>query len=128
MNESIEPDFEKGDGLVPAVVQDASSGEVLMMAYMNRDAWLHTLSSGTATYFSRSRNKLWIKGETSGNTQRVVEIRIDCDRDTLVVKVDQQGGAACHEGYRSCFFRRHDGAGWTVEGERLFDPEQVYKK
>jgi phosphoribosyl-AMP cyclohydrolase len=123
-----EPDFDKGGGLVPAIVQDAQSGEVLMLAYMNREAWERTLATGEATYFSRSRNELWIKGQTSGNTQLVKEIRIDCDRDTVVLKVDQRGGAACHEGYRSCFFRRRDGAQWRIEGERLFDPAAVYGK
>lgn len=122
----IEPNFAKGGGLVPAIVQDAGTGEVLMLAYMNRAAWERTLATGEATYFSRSRNKLWIKGETSGNTQLVKEIRIDCDEDTVVLKVDQRGGAACHEGYRSCFFRRRDGSEWRIEGERLFDPAAVY--
>ncbi len=123
-----EPDFEKGNGLIPAIVQDAESGEVLMLAYMNREAWQRTLDTGIATYFSRSRNQLWIKGETSGNTQLVKEVRIDCDEDTIVLKVDQRGGAACHEGYRSCFFRRRKGSEWQVEGERLFDPATVYGK
>ena len=123
-----EPDFDKGSGLVPAIVQDAESGEVLMLAYMNREAWQRTLDTGIATYFSRSRNQLWVKGETSGNTQLVKEVRIDCDEDTIVLKVDQRGGAACHEGYRSCFFRRRSDAEWKVEGERLFDPATVYGK
>ena len=122
-------DFEKTGGLIPAVVQDADSGEVLMLAYMNADAWQKTLLTEIATYWSRSRNQLWIKGETSGNVQRVKEIRIDCDRDTVLLKVDQIGGAACHTGHRSCFFRRVQNDGTeTVVGEPLFDPKEVYKK
>jgi phosphoribosyl-AMP cyclohydrolase len=93
---------------------------------MNRDAWERTRATGTATYFSRSRNRLWVKGETSGHTQDVREIRMDCDRDTIVLKVRQHGGAACHEGYRSCFYRRLRGAQWETDGERLFDPARVY--
>lgn len=121
-----EPNFSKGDGLLPAIVQDADSGEILMLAYMNRDAWQRTKETGTATFFSRSRNKLWVKGETSGNTQEVKEIRLDCDADTILLKVHQHGGAACHEGYRSCFFRRLAGESWEVSGERVFDPATVY--
>ncbi len=99
-----------------------------MLAYMNREAWEHTCRSGKATFFSRSRNKLWIKGETSGNVQEVKEIRIDCDADTILLKVHQRGGAACHEGYRSCFFRRLSDGNWNIEGERVFDPDLVYGK
>jgi phosphoribosyl-AMP cyclohydrolase len=124
----LEPDFERGNGLVAAVVQDAENGEVLMLAYMNREAWEHTCRSGTATFFSRSRNKLWVKGETSGNVQEVKEIRLDCDADAVLLKVHQRGGAACHEGYRSCFFRRRNEGEWEVEGERVFDPDAVYGK
>lgn len=123
----MEPDFEKGNGLLPAIVQDSDSGEVLMLAYMNREAWDRTRKTGTATYFSRSRNQLWVKGETSGHTQEVTEIRTDCDADTILLKVRQRGGAACHEGYRSCFFRRLAGDDWAVEGERVFDPAAVYR-
>ena len=123
---ALEPQFSKGQGILPAVVQDAETGEVLMLAYMNREAWEATKATGRATFFSRSRNKLWVKGETSGNVQEVKEIRIDCDADTLLVKVRQVGGAACHEGYRSCFFRRLTEDAWQVEGERLFDPASVY--
>ena len=122
-------DFEKTGGLIPAIVQDAASGEVLMLAFMNAEAWEKTLSTATATYWSRSRNTLWVKGETSGNVQRVREIRIDCDRDTVLLKVEQVGGAACHTGHRSCFYKRvgPDGA-LTVVGAPVFDPREVYKK
>ncbi len=122
-----EPDFDKGQGLVPAVVQDASTGEVLMMAYMNRLAWQKTLETGVATYWSRSRNSLWVKGETSGNTQKVHAVYIDCDNDTVLLKVDQAGGAACHTGYRSCFYRRIFPNGEEIVGERVFNPEEVYR-
>jgi phosphoribosyl-AMP cyclohydrolase len=123
----IEIDFEKGDGLVPVVVQDADTGEVLMVAYMNRDAWLKTRETGKATYWSRSRNELWVKGETSGHIQLVKEILVDCDSDTVLLKVRQTGGAACHTGYRSCFFRRIVNEKTEVIGELIFKPEDVYK-
>ncbi len=122
-----EPDFDKGQGLIPAVVQDAGTGEVLMMAYMNRLAWRKTLETGIATYWSRSRNTLWVKGETSGNTQKVHEVFIDCDNDTVLLKVEQAGGAACHTGYRSCFYRRISRDGMEIVGERIFDPKEVYR-
>jgi len=122
----IEPDFDKGNGLVPVITQDAANGDVLMLAYMNREAWEQTCRTGTATYFSRSRNKLWLKGESSGNVQEVKEIRIDCDRDTLLLKVYQRGGAACHEGYPSCFYRQRVDDSWEVDGKRVFDPDEVY--
>ena len=121
-------DFNKAGGLVPAIAQDADTGEVLMMAWMNRDAYEETMRTGRAVYFSRSRNKLWRKGEESGHVQEVKEIFIDCDADTILLKVHQIGGAACHEGYKSCFFRRVDKDKLTVVGERVFDPKQVYKK
>jgi phosphoribosyl-AMP cyclohydrolase len=120
------PDFSKG--LVPAIAQDAESGEILMVAYMNEEAWRETLRSGRACYYSRSRDSLWRKGEESGNHQDVVEIRIDCDRDTVLLKVVQHGGAACHLGHRSCFFRRRDGDSWETVGEPVFDPSTVYRK
>ena len=123
------PDFEKSE-LIPAIAQDAESGDVLMMAYMNKDAYEETLKTGRVCYYSRSRQKLWRKGEESGNVQELKEIFFDCDADTLLVKVNQIGGAACHEGYRSCFFRKIDpktGATEIVE-ERVFDPSEVYKK
>ncbi len=122
-----EPDFKKGEGLVPAIVQDYATGEVLMLAYMNREAWQHTLSSGKATYWSRSRNSLWIKGETSGHVQLVKEICIDCDDDTVLLKVEQLGGAACHTGYRSCFYRKLSQGQIEIVGEKIFKPEDVYK-
>lgn len=123
------PDFEKSGGLIPAIAQDADSGTVLMMAWMNREAYDETLRTRRAVYFSRSRNRLWRKGEESGNWQEVREIFVDCDADTILLKVHQVGGAACHEGYASCFFRRLEADGsHVVVGERVFDPKQVYKK
>ena len=123
------PDFEKGtDGLLPAVAQDAESNRVLMVAWMNDAAWRETLASGNAVYFSRSRGKLWRKGEESGNVQQVEGVYLDCDRDTILLRVKQVGDAACHEGYRSCFFRRVTPQGLEVVGERVFDPAEVYKK
>lgn len=124
----IELDFEKSGGLIPAIAQDAGDGAVLMMAYINREAWEETLSSGFAVYYSRSRKKLWRKGEESGNRQQVREILIDCDGDTVIFKVEQQGGAACHTGHRSCFFRRVEGDGLVEIAHPLFHPEDVYKK
>ena len=121
-------DFEKSGGLVPAIAQDHKTGEVLMMAYMNRESFEETVRTKRAVYFSRSRNKLWRKGEESGNVQEVKEIFVDCDNDTILLKVHQIGDAACHEGYKSCFFRRLDNNELTVIGERVFDPKQVYKK
>ncbi len=106
MNETIQLDFNKTGGLVPAIVQDNETGEILMLAYMNQEAFDATLSSGKATYYSRSRQTLWVKGETSGNVQLVKEIRIDCDDDTVLIKVEQIGGAACHTGHRSCFYKK----------------------
>lgn len=124
----IRLDFNKTGGLIPAIAQDDATGEILMLAYMNREAFEATLSSGTATYYSRSRQKLWIKGETSGNVQRIREIRIDCDDDTVVLKVEQIGGAACHTGYRSCFHKKIENGSIRIIGEPIFDPKEVYKK
>src|SRR5579864_9735985 len=121
-------DFDKAGGLVPAIAQDADTGAVLMLAWMNREAYEETVRTRRAVYFSRSRNKLWRKGEESGNVQEVVEVFVDCDADTILLKVHQIGGAACHEGYKSCFFRKVDGDKLTIVGERVFDPKQVYKK
>lgn len=121
-------DFDRAGGLVPAIAQDAASGEVLMLAWMNREAFEETLGTGRACYFSRSRNRLWRKGEESGHVQHVREICIDCDADAILLKVEQVGGAACHEGYRSCFFRKVNGDELQVTGERVFDPRQVYKQ
>ena len=120
-------DFDKSGGLVPAVAQDADSGEVLMLAWMNREAYEETLRSGRACYFSRSRNRLWRKGEESGHVQEVREVYVDCDADTILLKVRQIGDAACHDGYRSCFYRKVDADGVHVVGQRVFDPKQVYK-
>ena len=123
------PDFSKSD-LLPVIAQDDATGDVLMLAYMNQEAWNETLKTNRVCYYSRSRQKLWRKGEESGNVQEVKSIYYDCDADTLLIKVNQIGGAACHEGYRSCFFRKIDPATGDVEtvGERLFDPKEVYKK
>jgi len=122
-------DFEKAGGLVSAIAQDDQTGEVLMIAWMNREAFEETVRTGRAVYYSRSRKKLWRKGEESGNVQEVREVRVDCDNDAVLLKVNQIGGAACHEGYKSCFFRRLEKDGsLSVQGERVFDPQQVYKK
>ena len=119
-----EPDFDKRGGLVPAIAQDAATGEILMVAYMNREAWRHTLSTGRATYWSTSRGELWVKGETSGHLQHVREILLDCDEDAVVLKVEQVGGVACHLGYPSCFFRRVEDGGerWATIASRLEPP------
>ena len=116
-------------GLVPAVVQDAGTGEVLMVGYMNEEALLKTLKSGKTHFYSRSRKGIWLKGETSGHWQKVKEVRLDCDGDTVLVKATQTGGA-CHEGYRSCFFRRLNGNGgqWKIAQRRIFDPKKIYGK
>ncbi len=125
---STGPDFSRGGGLLPAIAQDAETGEVLMMAYMNAESYAETLATGRAVYFSRSRQKLWRKGEESGNVQRVRAIYLDCDLDTILLSVEQVGGAACHEGYKSCFFRKVVPAGLEVVAQRVFDPAEVYKK
>ena len=125
----IRLDFNKVRGLVPAIVQDYKTGEVLMLAFMNEEAWETTLLTGKATFYSRTRKELWIKGKTSGNMQIVKEVRIDCDDDTVLLKVEQVGGAACHTGHKSCFYRRVEEDGSIkVIGKPLFDPEEVYKK
>ena len=116
------------DGLVPVVTQEAGSGRVLTVAWMNREAFEETLRTGRAVYFSRSRNKLWRKGEESGHVQQVKGVFVDCDADTVLLKVTQVGGAACHEGYKSCFFRELAGGGVRTVGERVFDPKAVYGK
>jgi phosphoribosyl-AMP cyclohydrolase len=120
-------DFRKQEGLVPAIVQDAETGEVLMLAYMSPESFEETLRTGNACFYSRSRSKLWRKGEESGNIQQVIEVRIDCDNDTILLKVNQVGGAACHTGYRSCFFRKIEGESLIEDGEKIFDPKEVYK-
>ena len=123
----IKLEFAKGDGLVPAIVQDAETKEVLMMAYMNSESWEATLMTGKATYWSRSRQSLWMKGESSGNVQLVKNIFIDCDNDTILLQVEQLGGAACHTGHKSCFYRKLDGGDFVIVGEKIFNPEEVYK-
>lgn len=124
----VKPDFQKSGGLIPAVAQDAVTGEVLMLAYMNEEALRRTIETKKAWYYSRSRDKYWMKGESSGNVQLVKELRLDCDMDAIVMKIEQIGGAACHTGHKSCFFMKWDGNDWTAEGEVLFNPEEVYKK
>lgn len=122
------PDFTCGDGLLPAIAQDAETGEVLMLAYMNAESFAETVATGRAVYYSRSRGRLWRKGEESGHVQLVSSILVDCDGDTLLLRVRQTGGAACHEGYRSCFFREVTADGTRVVGDRVFDPAAVYGK
>jgi phosphoribosyl-AMP cyclohydrolase len=122
-------DFKKLDGLLPAVIQDAGTGEVLMLGFMNEEAYAATRASGEVTFFSRSRNKLWRKGEQSGHVLKVREILVDCDVDSLVIRVDALGPGVCHEGYQSCFFRQLSQTGEaTVIAERKFDPKSVYGK
>lgn len=122
----IKIDFDKLGGMVPAIIQDAADGQVLMLGFMNQEAFEQTVETGNAHFWSRSRKRLWMKGETSGHTQAVQEIRIDCDNDTLLIKVIQKGGAACHEGYKSCFFRILNKDSITIDGEKIFNPEDVY--
>jgi phosphoribosyl-AMP cyclohydrolase len=123
----IRLNFEKCGGLIPTIVQDFETGEVFMLAFMNEKAWQETLNTGQATYWSRTRQELWVKGQTSGNVQLVKEIRIDCDDDTVLLKVEQVGGAACHTGYRSCFFKKVVHGSLQIVGEKIFEPEEVYK-
>lgn len=127
-NIDLQPDFDKGKGLIPVITQEYGTNEVLMLAYMNKESFQETIKSGKATYFSRSREKLWKKGETSGNMQHVKEIRMDCDNDTILIKVEQKGGAACHLGFKSCFFKKADNKGlFKIVENRIFDPANVYK-
>ncbi len=124
-----ELDFSKGNGLLPAIVQDHLSGKVLMLAYINRDSWEKTLKTGESHYWSRSRQQIWHKGATSGHIQKIKEIYVDCDNDTVLFKVEQVGGAACHMGFESCFHKKVVQAGKvTIEGKKVFDPEKVYKR
>jgi phosphoribosyl-AMP cyclohydrolase len=116
------------DGLVPVIAQDHKDGAVLMMAYMNKESLDLTLQTGRAVYWSRSRKKLWKKGEESGNFQVVKALYKDCDGDTLLIKIDQIGGSACHTGHRSCFYSERDGNNWKVISTPLFNPDEVYKK
>jgi phosphoribosyl-AMP cyclohydrolase len=120
--------FDKGNGLLPVIAQDYETGEVLMLAYMNRQAWEKTLETGKVHYWSRTRDKLWLKGETSGHVQLLKAAYTDCDLDTILVKVEQLGGAACHKGYRSCFYRKVQGETLVIIGEPVFDPKEIYKK
>ena len=121
-------DFDKAGGLVTAIAQDDATGEVLMVAYMNEESLRRTLEAGEVVYWSRSRKKLWHKGEESGNVQKLKGLYVDCDGDALVLRVDQVGGAACHTGKRNCFFRRIDQGSVEDVGEQVFDPAEVYKK
>lgn len=123
----MEPNFNKTDGLIPAIVQDAETRDVLMLAYMNKVSWEATVQTGKATFWSRSRQKLWLKGESSGHVQIVKQIYLDCDDDTILLQVEQLGGAACHTGHRSCFYRRLEGGQWVETGEMIFNPKDVYK-
>ena len=120
------PDFAKRGGLITAIAQDHASGEILMVAYMNQESFRRTLELGEAVYYSTSRQELWHKGQSSGNIQVVKEMFLDCDGDALLLKVEQRGGAACHTGRRSCFFRRREGDGWKDVGVQVFDPKKVY--
>jgi phosphoribosyl-AMP cyclohydrolase len=124
----MELDFSKLDGLITAVIQDWKTGRVLMVGFMNPDSWKMTVDTGFATFWSRSRKKLWLKGESSGHKLAVKEIFTDCDTDALVLKCEELGPGVCHEGYQSCFFRKWDGAGWIVTEERAYDPKAVYGK
>ena len=133
MTQQADPDWLSevsfnSDGLIPAIAQDAASGEVLMMAWMNSEALTRTARTCEAVYYSRSRDKLWYKGESSGHVQKVHEIRIDCDADVILLRVEQLGGIACHTGRRSCFYRRLDDHGWHATDGVLKDPEAIYGK
>jgi len=119
-------DFAKGGGLVTAIAQDDATGDILMVAYMNEESFRKTLELGEVVYYSRSRQKLWHKGESSGNTQLLKSLAIDCDGDAVLLRVEQRGNAACHTGKRSCFFRRLDDGSWQDVGEQIFDPDEVY--
>jgi len=125
----IDLDFSKdSQGLLPAIVQDYKTGDVLMLAYINKESWLETLKTGKAHFWSRSRSKLWLKGESSGHVQVIKDIFVDCDQDTVVFQVEQLGGAACHKGYYSCFYRRVQGDELVIDAEPIFNPEEVYGK
>ncbi len=115
------------DGLVPAIAQDAETGDVLMMAWMNREALARTRETGQAVYWSRSRAKLWFKGEQSGHTQQVTEIRIDCDADVVLLRIRQKGGISCHTGRRRCFFRVLVNDEWQIDEEIIINPEEIYR-
>jgi len=123
VREMIEPDFEKGEGLLPAIVQDVHTGEVLMLAYMNDEAYRKTRENSVAHFYSRSRQQLWKKGESSGHVQNVHSIRLDCDLDTILLQVEQVGEAACHRGYKSCFYREISTDGYRECSPQIFDPK-----
>lgn len=125
--QNFQPDFAKGGGLLPAVAQNAATGEVLMLAYMNEAAWNATLQTGEAHYWSRSRQSLWHKGESSGHVQKVKSVRLDCDSDAILLLVEQIGGAACHTGFESCFYREYKDGDVKECCARIFDPKEVYK-
>jgi phosphoribosyl-AMP cyclohydrolase len=127
-DQMIKLNFEKTGGLIPAIAQDAATGDVLMMAYINEESWQKTLETGEVHYWSRSRQELWHKGGTSGHVQKVKDIYVDCDDDTVLFKIEQIGGAACHTGMRSCFYRRVQDGELVSEGEPVFDPKKVYGK
>ncbi len=129
MNTQLEGLKFDDNGLIPAIIQDHATGQILMFAFMNKLSVDKTIETGMCHYWSRSRNKLWLKGETSGHTQKVKTIRTDCDKDVLLFTVEQHG-AACHDGYESCFYREFDTAGedWKIVGKKVFDPDTVYKK
>lgn len=120
-------DFDKNEGLVPVIAQDSTTSEVLMLAYMDEAAFAETVNTGYAHYYSRSRKRMWKKGESSGHVQKIVEIRVDCDKDTILLIVEQLGEAACHEGYKSCFYRKVENGELITDKERIFDPDKVYK-
>ncbi len=122
----IEIDFKKMDGLLPVIIQDEQTNEVLMLGYMNKEALEKTIETKKVSFWSRSRRKIWVKGETSGHFQEVKEIYLDCDGDTLLIKVNQVGGAACHTGFRSCFHHRYENREWKISGVKIFDPKEVY--
>ncbi len=124
----IDLDFSKGSGLLPAIAQDYRSGKILMLAYINKASWERSLETGEVHYWSRSRKEIWHKGGTSGNIQKIKEIYVDCDNDTVLFKVKQVGGAACHLGFESCFHKKVDRNGdVTIVGKKVFDPDEVYK-
>lgn len=122
------PAFTDENSLLPAIAQDSETGVVLMLAFMNREAYEETLRTRRAVYYSRSRGELWRKGEESGHVQHIDQVLIDCDGDAILLKVRQTGGAACHKGYQSCFFREATPTGLHVIAERVFDPSAVYQK
>ena len=124
----IKLQFEKLNGLLPVVIQDYQTNKVLMLAFMNKEAWQRTLKSGKATYYSRTKKAIWQKGETSGNVQLVKEVLIDCDNDTVLLKVKQVGSAACHTGYESCFYRKLERGKLKIIGKKVFEPKEVYKQ